>query len=48
MLSMFDLTRLAFCERGDDGFFTEETALTFSVAPVNPGVASWNDPRKER
>jgi hypothetical protein len=47
MLSMFDLTRLAFCERGDDGLFVEETAVTFSLAPVNLGFASWNDPRKE-
>jgi len=47
MLSMFDLTCLAFCEVGDDGFFTKETAVTFSVASVNPDVASWNNPRKE-
>jgi len=45
---MFDMTRLAFCERGEDGLFTEETTVTFSIAPVNPSFASWNDPRKER
>jgi hypothetical protein len=48
MLSMFDLTRLAFCRSGDNGLFTEEAAISFLVAPVNPGFASWNDPRKER
>jgi hypothetical protein len=41
MVSMLDLTRLEFCERGNDELFTEETAVTFSLASVNPGFVSW-------
>jgi hypothetical protein len=47
-MSVIDLTRLAFREHGDDGLFTEETAVIFSVAPEIPRVDSWNDLRKER
>jgi hypothetical protein len=47
-MPVIDLTRLAFREHGDDGLWTEENAVIFSVAPENPSFDSWNDPRKER
>jgi hypothetical protein len=47
MLWMCEMTGLPFFGRGEDGLLTEDTAITFSVAAVNSGFVSWNDPRNE-
>jgi hypothetical protein len=47
MFSLFDAPCLGFFRRWENGLFTEETAVTFAVATVNPGFLSWYDPRNE-